>query len=491
MSRTDLAPSSPQGVSEAQSSFLNLSLSALMRRAPVTLPPGATIRQAAELMRAQGVSSVMLQHEGRLIGLITDKDLRNRVLAEGLDPARPAADIATPNPLTVPLTATAFDALLLMTRHNIHHLPVMDQQTPAGLVTTTDLTGQHSTSAVYMVGEISKQSDLAGLVQVSRKLGALQHNLAAAHASAYSIGHIVTSVTDALTMRLLRMAEAQFGAPPVPYVWVAAGSQARCEQTAKSDQDNCMVIDDSFDTAAHGDYFRELSRYVCDGLAACGYIHCPGDMMAMNDTWRQPRARWRQYFRQWVEVPEPKALMLTSVFFDLRAVHGEAALLEELRAEVLQKTRGHSLFLAHMVGNALKLRPPLGLFGRIAPLHDKDHAGTVDLKHNGIAPIVDLARIYALAGGLSPVNTHDRLEQAAQSGEVSAQSARDLRDALEFLGRLRIDHHQRQMLQGSPMDNYMGLREISNFERTQLKDAFHIVRDMQSVLGQRYQGMSR
>jgi CBS domain-containing protein len=156
---------------------------------------------------------------------------------------------------------------------------------------------------------------------------------------------------------------------------------------------------------------------------------------------------------------------------------------------VLQQTKGNSLFLAHMVSNALKLRPPLGLFGRISTIHTGEHAGTVDLKHNGIAPIVDLARIYALTGGIAAVNTHDRLARAAESGEVSTQSARDLRDALEFLATLRIAHQMRQTQQGVPLDNYLALREISNFERSQLKDAFGVVRDLQSVLGQRYQGI--
>ncbi len=466
--------------------LLNLPLRQLAQRPPVTLPPDASILEAARLMRDEGVSSVLLAQQGRLLGLVTDRDLRNRVLAEDLDLRRPLTDIATRNPVTAEVRQTAFEALLLMTRHNIHHLPVMDGSTIAGMVSASDLSGQRRSSSVYMVSEIHRQSDIAGLVEISRQVKPLQLNLAAAQASAYTIGHIITSITDALTARLLQLAEREFGPAPVDYVWVAAGSQARSEQTAKSDQDNCLVLDDHYDASRHGAYFSALSRFVCDGLAACGYIHCPGEMMAMTDAWRQPRQRWAQYFRQWIDTPEPKALMLTSVFFDLRAIHGQAALLDGLRQEVLQKTRGNSLFLAHMVGNALKLRPPLGLFGQISLIRGGEHAGTVDLKHSGIAPIVDLARIYALAGGLAAVNTHDRLELAAQSGEVSAQSARDLRDALEFLARLRITHQMRQTGQGLALDNYLSLREISNFERSQLKDAFGVVQSLQSVLSQRY-----
>jgi CBS domain-containing protein len=461
---------------------------ALLKRAPVTLPPTATIRAAAQTMKELRVSSVLLVEQGHLFGLVTDRDLRNRVVAQGLDIDRPVADIATLAPLTANASSPAFEALLLMARHNIHHVPVMDGQQVAGMITATDLTEQHSTSAVYLVGDIYKQPSVEGLSQISAKVKLLQQNLAAADASAYSTGHIITAVTDALTVRLIHLAEAEFGPAPVDYAWVAAGSQARSEQTARSDQDNCLILDDRFDEARHGAYFARFSKFVCDGLADCGYIHCPGEMMAMTDKWRQPRQRWAQYFHQWVDQPKPMALMLTCVFFDLRAIHGKGELLESLRSEVLQRTRGNSLFLAHMVGNALKHRPPLGLFGNLSLIRGGDNARTIDLKHTGIVPIVDLARVYALAGGMAAVNTHDRLEVAAQAGEISVQGAHDLRDALEFLGKLRIAHQARQTRQGLAPDNFLALEEVSNFERSQLKDAFGVVQTLQGVLGQRYQG---
>ncbi|MHB1198288.1 MAG: putative nucleotidyltransferase substrate binding domain-containing protein [Polaromonas sp.] len=468
-------------------SLLGTPIRSLIKREPITLPPTTTIRAAAALMRELRVSSVLLVEQGHLFGLITDRDLRNRVVAQGLDIERPVADIATLAPLTVDAHRPAFEALLLMARHNVHHVPVMDGQRIVGMITATDLTEQHSTSAVYLAGDIYNQTTVEGLTRLSAQIKGLQQHLAAADASAYSTGHIITAITDALTTRLIQLAEAQLGPAPIDYVWVAAGSQARSEQTAKSDQDNCMILDDSYSEVAHGAYFRAFSRFVCDGLAACGYIHCPGEMMAMTDKWRQPRQRWVQYFHQWVNQPEPMALMLTCVFFDLRAIHGRAELLDTLRHEVLQRTRGNTLFLAYMVSNALKHRPPLGLFGNITLIRGGDNARTIDLKHSAIVPIVDLARVYALAGAVQAVNTHDRLEQAARTGEVSEQSARDLRDALEFLGKLRIAHQARQIAQGQAPDNFLALQEMSNFERSHLKEAFSVVQTLQGVLGQRYQ----
>jgi len=462
----------------------------LLKRQAITLPPTATVLQTAQLMRDQRVSSVLLVEADRLVGVVTDRDLRNRALAAGLDPQTPVSQIATADPMTVDIDAPAFEALLLMTRHNIHHVPVLDgsaaQPQLRGMLTASDLTAQHSTSAVYLVSEIHKQADAAGLAAVAGRVKAMQWQLTAAGATAHSTGHIVTAVTDAITRRLVVLAQASIGPAPIPWAWVAAGSQARMEQTAKSDQDNCMVLDDSFDASAHGAYFEALARFVNDGLDACGYIYCPGEMMAMTPQWRQPQRQWREYFRRWTAEPEPKALMLTCVFFDLRLIEGHAPLLADLRRDVLASTRSNRLFLSHMVGNALGHRPPLSMFGGLSTVKHGQLRDTIDFKHSGIVPIVDLARIYALAGGHEVVNTRERLMVAASSQEISEQGAHDLRDALEFLGTLRIRHQTAQMQAGAAADNYLSLSTLSNFERSQLKDAFGVVQTLQSVLSQRY-----
>jgi len=408
------------------------------------------------------------------------------VVAAGLDSSRPILEIATLAPLTIGIERPAFDALLLMARHNIHHVPVLDGQRVAGMITGSDLSEQQSNSAVYLAGAIYRQTSLEALVQTSGRIRQLQQSLAAAQASAYSTGHIVSAITDALSARLLQLGELQFGPAPVEYAWVAAGSQGRNEQTAKSDQDNCMVLADDYDQAQHGEYFKQLARFVCDGLDACGYVHCPGEMMAMTDQWRQPLQTWRQYFHHWTAFPEPEALMLTGVFFDQRFVCGKAALIDELRAEVVQRTRGNKSFLVPLAGNALQRQPPLNWLGNISLIKGGAHEGCIDLKMQGIVPITDMARFYALAAGSEAVNTRDRLQIAADSGAITPQQVHNLLDALELLSTLRLRHQAQRMQDGLEADNYLRPATLSKLERDHLQDALGVVKSVQSSLARLY-----
>lgn len=209
--------------------------------------------------------------------------------------------------------------------------------------------------------------------------------------------------------------------------------------------------------------------------------------MAMTPKWRQPLHTWKTYFERWIDEPDPTALMLTCVFFDLRAIHGTTALLDDLRSKVLELARGNSLFLAHMVGNALKHRPPLNMFGNVVTERHDRIPRAIDVKHAGIVPIVDLARIYALSHGIAVVNTHDRLVLASKAGAISETGAKDLVDALGLLGALRIAQQARNMQAGQAVDHFLDLDALSSLQRSHLKQTFQVVQRMQEVLEQRYQ----
>jgi CBS domain-containing protein len=463
-----------------------IQISDLLNRAPVTADPETSIRDAARIMTEARVSSLLVMDGERLAGMITDRDLRSRCIAEGRSLQEPVRSIMTERLHTTQADTLGFQALITMSRLNVHHLPVLDGGRVIGMLSTSDLVRFQSANAVYLVGDIHKAKDLDTLVAISSKVPELQVQLVMGGATSDHVGQAVSAVTDTITVRLLELAEARLGPPPVPYAWMAGGSQARREQSSHSDQDNALLIADHM-KPTDDEYFAALAKIVNDGLDACGYYYCPGDVMASNPKWRQPLRIWRKYFTNWIERPEPMALMLASVFFDLRALHDPEGMFGELHEHILEHSRENRIFIAYMASNALKHRPPLGFFRNFVLISGGDHDHTLDLKHRGTVPIVDLARVYALSAGIPEINTIERLKAGPRLQAVSRDGAANLIDALEFIGTLRMRHQARQLRRGDKADNYLSPDELSRLERGHLKDAFSLINTMQESLGQRYQ----
>ncbi|MBK1716440.1 putative nucleotidyltransferase substrate binding domain-containing protein [Thiocystis violacea] len=458
----------------------------MVKRAPISTGPETSIREAARIMSEHHVSSLLIMDEGRLAGMITDRDLRGRCVAAGLPTERPVREIMTEKLTTVDMETLGFQALITMTRLNVHHLPVLENNQVAGLISSTDLTRFQSSNSVYLVGDIHRADSIETLARISAKIGELQVHLITGGATANQVGQAISAITDAITLRLIDLAEADLGAPPVPYAWILGGSQARREQSSHSDQDNALLIADQAKPEDDA-YFAALARFVNEGLNACGFVYCPGDVMASNPKWRQPLRIWYKYFVNWILKPEPMALMLSNVFFDLRPLHDPEGLCSELQERVLEKSRANRIFIAYMAANALKNRPPLGFFRNIVLIQGGDHDHTFDIKHRGIVPIIDLARVYALSAGIPETNTIERLQAAAEQGALSKDGAANLIDALEFIGTLRVRHQARQLRNGEKADNFLSPDGLSPLERGHLKEAFLLINTMQEALGQRYQ----
>ncbi len=458
-----------------------LRVAEMMARAPLSCAPETPIAEAARIMRAAHVSSLGIVREGALVGLVTIRDLANRVLAEGRDAARPIGEVMTPDPVALGPEALGSDVLQLMLERGIGHLPVVEGGRLVGMITQTDITRFQALSSAALIREIAAAETVAQMAAVTARIPELLVHLVGANHAHEVVTRLVTDIADAVTRRLLAQAEAALGPPPVPYLWLACGSQGRQEQTGVSDQDNCLIIDDA---ATDDDmaYFTELARRVCAGLDACGYVFCPGEMMATNPRWRVRRSVWRDYFARWIAVPNPEAQMLASVMFDLRPIGGAEQLFADLNAETLEAASRNTIFVAHMTANALKHAPPLGLMRGIATIRSGEHRNTIDLKHNGVVPVADLGRIHALLGRLAPVNTRARLIAAKGAGSLSEAGARDLIDAYDLIATLRLGHQAERVRAGLKPNNFLAPATLSDFERSHLRDAFVVVRTMQSAL---------
>jgi CBS domain-containing protein len=421
-----------------------------------------------------------------LCGIVTDKDLRQRVLAEGLDPGQAIKEVMTVNPKSVSADADVDAALLLMMRRNYHHLPVLDEGRPLGLVTAGDILRAQSEHPLRIVRDIYKLNSIDELLELSQRLPLLFERMVSLGRDVEQIGRLVTLITDAFTIRLIQLSEEKLGAPPMAYAWVVFGSQARQEQTAKTDQDNGLVLERD----ANGDeakYFSRLAEFVCEGLDQLGYVFCPGEVMALNVKWRVSLSRWKRHFDRWIDEPEPKSVMYCSIFFDIRCVFGDSKLVEDLQNYASTRAKENRIFRRFMAANVLTHRPPLGFFRRFVQEDDGSQSEGLNLKHRGIVPITDLVRMRALESGIQEANTFRRIELATESDAMNENDASSLRDALRLINRIRLNHQSAQMMAGEKPTNFVPIEDISPLLRRNLKAAFMLVDGAQKALALRYQ----
>ncbi|WHZ33724.1 DUF294 nucleotidyltransferase-like domain-containing protein [Sagittula sp. MA-2] len=454
----------------------------LMATRTLTCPPETTVREAARMMDERHVSSICITEDGMLRGIATVRDLSGKVVGGGLPLETPVTRVMTAAPVTLPPSAIGSDVLHMMMERRIGHVPITEGPRLVGMVTQTDLTRFQAMTSAELVSEIAQAGDVQAMARVTARIPQLLVQLVAGGNRHEVTTRLITDIADTATRRLLTLAEARLGRPPVPYLWAACGSQGRQEQTGVSDQDNVLILSDDF-TEDMRPYFTALAQEVTTGLDACGYVFCPGEMMASAPRWCQPLATWRGYFRNWIGKPSPEAQMLASVMFDLRAIGGDPALLDTLQHDTLREASKNSIFVAHMVSNSLKHTPPLGLLRGFATIRSGEYKNRIDLKHSGVVPVVDLGRVYALQGRLAMANTRARLEAAVAAGVLSQSGGQDLIDAYDLIAETRLEHQARQAKAGEAPDNYLAPSSLSDFERSHLRNAFVVVKSLQSALG--------
>jgi len=459
----------------------------LIHEEPKTVDHKTSVAECAKIMQATGLTALLVTQNEAVKGIVTDRAFCTKIVADNLSHESPVGLVMSDQLLTIDSQTTASEALLKMARYNIRHLPVTQDEQVIGVLTATDLIHRQSNNPIYLVNQIHKTRQLDRLAHAADQISQALCQMVNQGLNARDISYTISSIGRAINQQLLKLAEEKLGPPPVDYAWVIAGSLARNDQTAKSDQDNMIILSEAYQSDLHGEYFKQLAQFVCDGLNQCGYVYCPGDVMASNPKWRQPISQWKQYFYDWIVSPEPKALMYASIFFDLRVIHGHKGLLTELNSYVEQLITSNQMFLNFMAANALHNTPPLGLFRSFVLEDHGSEEKALNLKKRGVVPITDLARVYALTSQTTVINTLDRLQAAFDEGHLSKPGLMDLRDAFEFISDIRLQHQAKQIEQGRQADNYLPPEVLSSLERRHLKDTFEVIRTYQSALASRYQ----
>lgn len=459
----------------------------LLTRDAVTIGPEASIREAARIMTERRVSSLLVVESAAVIGIFTDRDLRSKVVAVDADTSAPVSAIMSPDPVSVDVHTRAFDATLLQIDRGVHHLPVVDGGVPLGVVTSGDLLRMVQADPVYLAARIARAPDAAAVAGLAERLPPLVGEFVRRGTTPQDIGRVVTATADAATRRLLALAEEELGPAPVPYCWVGLGSQARGELGVASDQDNALVLaDDAATVAGADDYFAALADRVCHGLDRAGFPLCPGDVMAANPAWRRTTTEWINQVADWVGAPDPDAMLHAQVFFDIRAIRGPAALLAPIRRDMLARASASPRFQAHLARIACEWQPPLGFFRGLVVARRGEYRNTLEIKAGGIAPVVQIARLHAVAAGVEEVATLDRLDAAASAGGIARGDAENLAEAFRFLRRLAYRHHALQIAEGRPQDNNVDPRSLGSKDRHRLRAAFRIIAAAQDALALKY-----
>jgi CBS domain-containing protein len=461
-------------------------LASLVQRTPLSTPAGTPLAEALGAMETQQVGSIIVINEVmQPIGILTLKDVLARVTLAGVPLATPIADVMTPDPATLPADAPVADALVLMARQGIHHIPLVRNGRLVGVVSEKDVFALRRLSVEGITAAITRSDDPARLPALAHDIGDLAHSLLAQGMDAENLTAIISSLNDRLTERIITLeSETDQALAGLRWCWLALGSEGRMEQTLATDQDNALIFASADD--AQREALRAFALRVNHRLDACGFPLCRGGIMASNPKWCLSLADWQQQFTQWIDHGSPDALLHASIFFDFRALTGDAALALDLRAWLNRAAQKNPRFLHQMAGNALRNRPPLGVVRDFVLSDDNAHPNTIDLKLNGATPFVDAARIFALAAGSPQTNTAKRLREAAHALHIPDSELADWNRAFHFLQLLRLRHQHGQQRAGTPPDNHLNPDTLNPLDRRILKEALRQARKVQARLAMDY-----
>jgi len=467
----------------------------LMSKNVLTCDPGLSIRAAARLMAQRCVSSIVVT--GSVLhpmGILTDNDLRTKVLAAGLNPEAAVSRIMNHPVITIAPDAYAFDALFLMSRHGVRLLVVTEDQRVVGIISEHDLQMETGSSPVQVIGEIERSDSLDILIGLRTKVDRVLEMLLRQGGPVKQLVALVTELNDRLTIRILKLVEHQmeregFGKPPAPYGWLAFGSEGRKEQTLHTDQDNALfflnVADQDEDEFKS--WFLTFSERVVHSLVRSGIPRCPGGIMASNPQWCQSEAHWRARFLDWIAEPNPDTLLMASIFFDFRPIYSGTEFPYILQEKLFRAIRKSRLFMRFMAKIALINRPPLGLLKQFVVEKSGEHKNKLDLKMRGLTPVVDAARVLSLNLGIKTQNTFDRLSEINRKGVIDDNLYANLKEAYEFIVYLQITRHLEALDKGEEPDNFLNPASLNSLQRKMLKESFAVVRRLQESIEFRFQ----
>ncbi|SEK84173.1 CBS domain-containing protein [Atopomonas hussainii] len=468
---------------------LDTPLAELMARTPVTCASDTPLQAAVKTMHEQHVGSMLITDDAqRPLGIFTLRDLR-RVVADGLaDFQQPISQWMTPQPFALPSSASAFDAAMAMTERHIAHIAVVDQQRLVGVLSERDLFSLQRVDLVHLARAIRHAASFSALQSLRGDIQRLVDSMLAHGASSVQVTHLITLLNDHSVARVIELVIAELGDPGIAFTWLVFGSEGRCEQTLHTDQDNGMLFscDATDDSEALRQRLLPIAQRINQELDHLGFTLCKGNIMAGNPELCLSEHEWQQRFARMISSATPENLLGSSIYFDLRSVYGPTIGVERLQQFLLSHIQSNTLFQRMLAENALRQRPPLGLFRDFVVAKSGAEKHTLDLKVQGLTPFVDAARLLALANQIAVSSTLARFAALVERGVVDSKDADAFEEAYNFIQLTRLQLHQRQSREGRPLSNRIDPDALNPLDRRILRESFRQAQRLQASLALRY-----
>lgn len=488
----------PVDVSSARLLF-GTRLGDLVHRQPVVCDPGATAKEAAVIMSRESVDSAVIVRDGRVVGILTDIELRDRLVAKAAPLETPVEQLMSDHVVSLQADAPVFEALMAMMRKRAYHVVITEglgpQASLLGVVSDKDISRAQGYSPAFVLERAEEADSVAELGRIQGETSGLLLSLERRGVRTKDLISINTEVNDRLMVQALSLVEAELeeNSPGLsvnlPWAWLSLGSEGRGEMGLLTDQDNALVYADpsNEEEAEKAErWFRELAEKANLALSECGFTLCEGGVMARNPKWRGPLSSWKETFRQWTLEPETRTSIEAAVFFDLRCLYGEPALVEELKASIEQALREESRFLPFLARNAVADRSSPSLFRSVVERFGR-RSETLDIKRRGIAPLVNIARLFAMQlRYLDSANTLDRFRHAAKALPEMSKTVEQASASYNELAELRFDHHLRQIERGENLSNHIDPYALSRTRQDMLRGALSAVDEVQAAVANRY-----
>jgi CBS domain-containing protein len=462
----------------------------------LTCEVGEPVHVAAKKMAQKGVGSIIIVDDRKLpLGIITDKDLRNRLVAEQLPYDTPVEMIMTSPLVTMKPNANFPDLYLTMVRQKLHHLIFTEDGTMEspvnGIISDHDILLAQGNSPAVLIHGLMNTWEVKEIAKIRNRAEGLLKYYLENEVSMDFVANIISEINDIIIQRAIIITKKRLDpefpdAAKVKFCFISLGSEGREEQLLRTDLDNALVYEDmeKEEEEKVRPYLLKLTEGVIDILLACGFHTCPAEMMANNPKWCQPLSQWKKYFTDWISDPTEEALIHAVIFFDFRPVYGQKKLSEAMAAHIYQEIQGKSIFLNFLAKNALLNPAPLGFFRNFVVEKSGEHRDKFDIKMRAMMPLTDIARLLVLSHKLVDINnTFRRYERLAELEPNNRDLYLEAAKAYEILMRIRAI----EGLKSSSSGRYIDPVKLGKLQRQLLKNAFAPIDELQQIIKVRYQ----